>query len=252
MALMDLVTKTCEQCGGPFPARREHARFCSARCRVAHNRAAPKQATTAQAGPTAILGQLDDLALYQNLPASDPDDFATRVLALRDAQATIKAATGSDWQPPSHGTPSGKFHPLTELAVSFAQRLDGYGWPANRRREEAKYLIHQAILATYEAAAGVYEWERSEALQQAAEDQARAAAEHDAGTAAVQPAKGTRDLLRQIKTLTGELLKRDPYTYAQRLRRADLAEARAETEDAFPSEAQEWLDQAVEAMDERD
>ena len=31
-------TRTCEQCGTGFAPRREHARFCSARCRVAWNR----------------------------------------------------------------------------------------------------------------------------------------------------------------------------------------------------------------------
>ena len=31
-------TRTCEQCGASFTPRREHARFCSARCRVAWNR----------------------------------------------------------------------------------------------------------------------------------------------------------------------------------------------------------------------
>ena len=31
-------TRNCEQCGAPFAPRREHARFCSARCRVAWNR----------------------------------------------------------------------------------------------------------------------------------------------------------------------------------------------------------------------
>ena len=31
-------TRTCEQCGTSFVPRREHARFCSARCRVAWNR----------------------------------------------------------------------------------------------------------------------------------------------------------------------------------------------------------------------
>lgn len=32
------VLRTCEQCGVGFAPRREHARFCSARCRVAWNR----------------------------------------------------------------------------------------------------------------------------------------------------------------------------------------------------------------------
>jgi hypothetical protein len=31
-------TRTCGQCGASFTPRREHARFCSARCRVAWNR----------------------------------------------------------------------------------------------------------------------------------------------------------------------------------------------------------------------
>ena len=31
-------TRNCEQCGAVFAPRREHARFCSARCRVAWNR----------------------------------------------------------------------------------------------------------------------------------------------------------------------------------------------------------------------
>jgi hypothetical protein len=32
-------TRTCDRCGATFTPRREHARFCSARCRVAWNRA---------------------------------------------------------------------------------------------------------------------------------------------------------------------------------------------------------------------
>ncbi len=32
-------TRTCDRCGETFTPRREHARFCSARCRVAWNRA---------------------------------------------------------------------------------------------------------------------------------------------------------------------------------------------------------------------
>src|SRR5262249_58037737 len=31
-------TRTCDQCGAGFEPRREHGRFCSARCRVAWNR----------------------------------------------------------------------------------------------------------------------------------------------------------------------------------------------------------------------
>ena len=31
-------TRTCEQCGAVFAPRREHARFCCARCRARWNR----------------------------------------------------------------------------------------------------------------------------------------------------------------------------------------------------------------------
>jgi endogenous inhibitor of DNA gyrase (YacG/DUF329 family) len=33
-----MTTRNCDYCGEPFAAQREHARFCSARCRVAWNR----------------------------------------------------------------------------------------------------------------------------------------------------------------------------------------------------------------------
>src|SRR5215472_13615840 len=33
-----VISRTCDQCGASFTPRREHARFCSARCRVAWNR----------------------------------------------------------------------------------------------------------------------------------------------------------------------------------------------------------------------
>jgi len=45
-------TRTCEQCGTSFTPRREHARFCSVRCRVAWNR---RHASD----PTAETGALD-------------------------------------------------------------------------------------------------------------------------------------------------------------------------------------------------
>ena len=43
-------TRTCEQCGTSFTPRREHARFCSARCRVAWNRRHASD-LTAETGP---------------------------------------------------------------------------------------------------------------------------------------------------------------------------------------------------------
>jgi hypothetical protein len=43
--------RDCEQCGAMFAPRREHARFCSARCRMAWNR---EQARPQAAGATAL------------------------------------------------------------------------------------------------------------------------------------------------------------------------------------------------------
>ncbi|HEY1623998.1 MAG TPA: hypothetical protein VGG16_09370 [Streptosporangiaceae bacterium] len=44
-------TRNCEQCGASFAPRREHARFCSARCRVEWNR---EHAGDAAAGENAL------------------------------------------------------------------------------------------------------------------------------------------------------------------------------------------------------
>ena len=41
-------TRRCERCGKEFEPKREHARFCSARCRVAWNRESLNQAHLTQ------------------------------------------------------------------------------------------------------------------------------------------------------------------------------------------------------------
>ena len=58
--------RSCEQCGAAFTPRREHARFCSARCRVAWNRAArsdhpPAEASALQWSITAMRDITDRL-----------------------------------------------------------------------------------------------------------------------------------------------------------------------------------------------
>ena len=54
-------TRTCEQCGTAFAPRREHARFCSARCRVAWNRqhTGDRQATEASALDWSVVAMSD-------------------------------------------------------------------------------------------------------------------------------------------------------------------------------------------------
>lgn len=69
-------TRTCEQCGTSFTPRREHARFCTARCRVAWNR---RHASD----PTAETGPLD-----------------WSLTAMRESTGRLLQASGWD---PAHG-----------------------------------------------------------------------------------------------------------------------------------------------------
>jgi hypothetical protein len=64
--------RDCEQCGTPFTPRREHARFCSARCRVAWNRA--------------------DRAN----PAADTSALGWAVTAMTEATERLSRVTGLD------------------------------------------------------------------------------------------------------------------------------------------------------------
>jgi hypothetical protein len=65
-------TRTCEQCGAVFAPRREHARFCSARCRVAWNRE--------NAGDR----------------AADASALDWSITAMQDATGRLAAVTGRD------------------------------------------------------------------------------------------------------------------------------------------------------------
>ncbi|HKD88327.1 MAG TPA: hypothetical protein VKB62_07340 [Streptosporangiaceae bacterium] len=64
--------RDCEQCGARFTPRREHARFCSARCRVAWNRA------------------------DRTRPAPDESALAWAVAAMTDAVARLPRVSGLD------------------------------------------------------------------------------------------------------------------------------------------------------------
>ena len=63
-------TRSCEQCGAVFAPRREHGRFCSARCRVAWNR-------EKKTDPTAELNALE----WSVAAMSDATDRLPRVRA---------------------------------------------------------------------------------------------------------------------------------------------------------------------------
>jgi hypothetical protein len=52
--------RDCEQCGARFTPRREHARFCSARCRVAWNRADRANAPADESALAWAIGAMSD------------------------------------------------------------------------------------------------------------------------------------------------------------------------------------------------
>jgi hypothetical protein len=53
--------RDCEQCGTRFTPRREHARFCSARCRVAWNRADRANAPADESALAWAIGAMSDV-----------------------------------------------------------------------------------------------------------------------------------------------------------------------------------------------
>jgi hypothetical protein len=71
-------TRNCEQCGMLFAPRREHARFCSARCRVAWNRrnaSDPSPETGALAWSITAMGETTD-RLHRAGGADQANGFA--------------------------------------------------------------------------------------------------------------------------------------------------------------------------------
>jgi endogenous inhibitor of DNA gyrase (YacG/DUF329 family) len=71
-------TRTCAQCSTVFEPRREHARFCSARCRVAWNRAAMgESAAEATALQWSVIAMSDTTDRLPTVRAADqPRAFA--------------------------------------------------------------------------------------------------------------------------------------------------------------------------------
>jgi hypothetical protein len=249
-------TKICEQDGTEFQATREHARFCSGRCRIAWYRAHPEGRGASEPvrkgwleggreqAVTEAMEHLWHLALM-----ADHEQAAV----IYDAMAAVRKAYDSDWQLPQHPEYNPQGGPLMTLGLHLRSEL--YDKPARTRddvRANADSLIWSALRNAYEEAADQHRWERGEALEEAVREIARARAQHDDEVAHVEPAKGTRTLIQQIGQLTGELLKRDPESFGRRVRRADLAEVRAEVEDLDLSELESWAEQALEVLDERD
>jgi hypothetical protein len=99
MRMVDI--RACEQCGTEFTPRREHARFCSAGCRMAWNRGDPRQATVSFAAfdwsvnaMTEVTRRLEDSGHALGL-------LATAATAVSDATwwVTLVDATLVRYQP---------------------------------------------------------------------------------------------------------------------------------------------------------
>jgi hypothetical protein len=86
-------TRTCEQCGIVFTARREHARFCSAACRVAWNQ---EHTGNPQAGASALVWSVTAMHdAVERLARERPPDQAHGFEMISDAvwRVTLVDAT---------------------------------------------------------------------------------------------------------------------------------------------------------------
>jgi hypothetical protein len=114
--------RNCEQCGSPFTPRREHARFCSARCRVAWNRASrtgrpPAEASALQWAITAM---------------TDTTERLPRVTELDQPRAFAVISEAVWWVTIVDGTLV-RYHP------------DAYDRELRRRPEPDRLLIEETL-----------------------------------------------------------------------------------------------------------
>src|SRR5260221_13461412 len=98
-------TRNCEQCGTLFAPRREHARFCSARCRVAWNR---QNASDRTAEVTALDWSLSAMR--------DATERLLRKRASGGPQAFAMISEAVWWVTNVHAT-LGRYHPDAYNAV---------------------------------------------------------------------------------------------------------------------------------------
>src|SRR5258708_9461047 len=91
-------TRTCDQCGVVFEPRREHGRFCSARCRVAWNR---ENIGDRAAGGSALEWSISAMrdATWRLLRAQARD--RSRAFAvISEAASRVTIVDGTPWRYP--------------------------------------------------------------------------------------------------------------------------------------------------------
>ena len=114
-------TRNCEQCGTAYEPRREHARFCSARCRVAWNRAT-RQSREQAAYPAAEVNALQ----WSITAMSDTTQRLARIRAANQPRAFAVVGEAVWWVTIVDATLI-RHHPETYDAVLAAR-------PAAERR----------------------------------------------------------------------------------------------------------------------
>jgi hypothetical protein len=137
MVIMAADIRDCDQCGAPFAPRREHARFCSAGCRIAWN---GEKAGDPTAGASALqwsITAMNDAA--ERLPGAGAWDqpLAFAVIGEMVWQVTIVDATLVRYYPDAYDAV------LAAEAVPGRQRIEGtmsgLRFVRNRMRHEADH-----------------------------------------------------------------------------------------------------------------
>jgi hypothetical protein len=131
-------TRTCEHCGTVFAPRREHARFCSARCRVAWNREnVGEAATDASALQWAITAMCDTT---ERLPRVRAGDRARAFAVISEAVwwVTIVDATLVRYHPDAYDAVLAD-QPLDERRLTEGT-LAGLRFVRNRMGHEVDHV----------------------------------------------------------------------------------------------------------------
>jgi hypothetical protein len=125
----------CDHCGAMFAPRREHARFCSGRCRVAWNREMPGEPVAAHSALQWSVTAMNDTA--RRLPGmtacDQPGAFA--VIAEMVWQVTIVDATLVRYHPDGYDDVMAGQPPAERRRIEGA--LAGLRFVRNRMRYEA-------------------------------------------------------------------------------------------------------------------
>jgi hypothetical protein len=151
--------RACEQCGAAFTPRREHARFCSARCRVAWNRAAradkpPAEASALKWAITAMSDTTDRLPRVTKV--DQPRAFA--VISEAVWWVTIVDGTLVRYHPEAYDSEL-RSRPETERAL-IEETLAGLRFVRNQMGHDVDHVdfIRPRDSASRNAAGRIMDW----------------------------------------------------------------------------------------------